>query len=128
MINWLLKGIQFFDVFDPTSRSKLHQLAADLLLKVPSEIFNKISSNVFEVAKKLGEIERKKIADIVKEWIELLREGETKTLSNTVRERLDVRNYNTTFIIFYQFYFRVQGGLMNKRYQSKFKSNWPNWK
>ena len=90
MINWLLKGIQFFDVFDPTSRAKLHELAGKLLLHVPSEMFNKISANVFEVAKKLSEIERKKVADIIKEWIELLREGETKSPSDTIRERLDV--------------------------------------
>lgn len=88
MINWLLKGVQFFDVFDPTSRSKLHELSHQLLLKAPSETFNQLSTNVFEVAKKLAEIESKNVADIIKEWIELLREGDLKAAEST--EVMDV--------------------------------------
>ena len=90
--------MKFFDVFDPMSRQKLRDLAQMLLLKLPSEIFEKLRENIFVLGQKLAEMDGKPVANVVKEWMEMLREGNSDSTVQTEAEVNDelltrVRNH-----------------------------------
>ena len=83
VVNWLLKGIQFFEAVDPASRAKLVELAETILCGVSSDTFLTLSENLHHLLKAISRSERKSNTSILKEWIEVLREGAQNNTQTT---------------------------------------------
>ena len=84
--------MKFFEADDPASRAKLAELASAVLCSLSSETFQSLSENLYQLLRTMARSERKSDTTILKEWIELLREGTQGQSKNSSVTDVSLRN------------------------------------